>query len=68
MIGMVDVILIGTGRPPSLIDSSEEVITFNPRKNGELSTSFVLLPIVSCLATAEHCTYKFIKRLSIIWH
>ena len=58
VMGRVDLILIGAGCPPSLITSCEGVMTFMPRKNGELSSSFVLLPMISCLTKAEHCTWK----------
>ena len=55
-IGMVDVISSGTEEPPSLTTNCDGVVSLRPRKNGELLTSVVLVPITSCLARTEHCT------------
>ena len=58
VIGMVDVIWIDLGRPLSSMINCGGETNLIPRKNGELSNSAVLLPIMSCLAWAEHCNWK----------
>ena len=52
--GIVDMTWRGTGAPPSFTASRWGEVTLMPAKNGKLLIRSVLVPITSCLATAEH--------------